>query len=66
MEDEAKYNHPPLEYADARILACLSHEPFSSICSIAQALDLAPATVHQHLIISLNMQPDTSDGSPMC
>jgi hypothetical protein len=37
-----------------RILVCLTHEPFSST---VQALGLAPATVHRHLTISLDMQP---------
>jgi hypothetical protein len=46
----------PLGDVGATILACLSHEPFFSILSIAQALDLAPATVHRHLTISLDMQ----------
>jgi hypothetical protein len=35
MEDEAKDSRPPLDHVDARILACLGHEPFSSIRSIA-------------------------------
>jgi hypothetical protein len=56
MEDEAERDRPPLYDADARILACLSHEPFSSIRSIAQALGLAPATVDQQIPISLDIQ----------
>jgi hypothetical protein len=46
MGNEAKHGRPPLDDVDARILACLSNEPFSSIRSIVQALGLAPATVH--------------------
>jgi hypothetical protein len=57
MEGEAKHGRPPLDDVDARIQACLSHELFSSIRSISQALGLAPATVHRHLTMSLDMQP---------
>jgi hypothetical protein len=57
MEDEAKHDRPPLDDIHARILAWLSHEQFSSISLIAQALGLASATVHQHLTISMDMQP---------
>jgi hypothetical protein len=57
MKDEVKHGRPPFDDVDARILACLSHEPFSSIRSIAQGLGLAPATVHRHLTTSLDMQP---------
>jgi hypothetical protein len=46
MEDEAKHGRPPFDDVDARILACLSYEPFSAIRSIAQTLGLAPATVY--------------------
>jgi hypothetical protein len=46
MEDKAKHGRPPLDNVDARSLAYLSHEPLSSIRSIAQTLGLAPATVH--------------------
>jgi hypothetical protein len=46
MEDEAKHGRPPLDDVDVRILACLSHQPFSSIRSIAQALGLVAETVH--------------------
>jgi hypothetical protein len=56
MEDEAKHGRLPLDNADAKILACLSHDSFSSIRSIAQALGLALATVHRHLTISLHMR----------
>jgi hypothetical protein len=55
MEDEVKHGRPPHDDVDARILACLSHESFSSIRSVAQALGLAPARVHRHLTISLDM-----------
>jgi hypothetical protein len=34
MKEEGKHGHPPLDDVDARILACLSHELFSSIRSI--------------------------------
>jgi hypothetical protein len=56
IEDEVKHGRLPLDDVDARILACLGHEPFSSTRSIAQALGLAPATVHRHLTISLDIQ----------
>jgi hypothetical protein len=35
MEGEAKYRRPVLQDTGARIIVCLSHEPFSSIRSIA-------------------------------
>jgi hypothetical protein len=54
LEDEAKHGPPPLGDVDARILAGLSHEPFSSILSMAQALGLTPAKVQRHLAISLD------------
>jgi DNA-binding transcriptional ArsR family regulator len=57
LEDEAKHGQLQLDNVEARILACLIHEPFSSICSIVQTLGVAPATVHQHLTIYLDMQP---------
>jgi hypothetical protein len=57
MEDEAKHGRAPLDDVDARILACFSREPFSSIRSIGQTLSLVAATVHRHLTISLGMQP---------
>jgi hypothetical protein len=44
LEDEAKHGGPPLDDVDVRILAYLSHEPFSSIRSVVPALSLAPAT----------------------
>jgi hypothetical protein len=57
MEDEAKHGRPPLDNVDARILACFSHKSFSSVHSIVQALGPVPATVHQHLTISLDIRP---------
>jgi hypothetical protein len=36
---------------------CLSHKPFSPVHSIAQALGLAPATIHRHLTAFLDTQP---------
>jgi hypothetical protein len=57
MEDEAKHGRPPRDDVDARILACPNHEPFFSVRSIAQALGLAPATVHRYPILSLGMRP---------
>jgi hypothetical protein len=64
-EGEAKHGRPPLDNVDARILACVSHDRFSSIRSIAQALGLAPATVDRHLAIPWTCNLDTSNGSPM-
>jgi hypothetical protein len=64
MEHEANHARPPLDDADARILTCLSHEPFSSIRLIAQALGLALAAVPQHLAISLDKQPRHSHWVP--
>jgi hypothetical protein len=55
LGDEAKHRRPPFDDVDARILVWLSHETLSLIRSIAQALGLAPATVHQHVTISLDM-----------
>jgi AraC-like DNA-binding protein len=66
MEDEAKHIRPPLGDVDARILACLSHESFSSIRSIAQALGLAPATLHRHLVMSLGTRPQHFRWSSKC
>jgi hypothetical protein len=67
MEDEVKHGRPMLDDVDARILACLGHEPFSLIRSIAQALGLAPAIVHSHLTLyPWTCTLDTSDESPMC
>jgi hypothetical protein len=56
MEDEATHGRLPPGDIDVRILACLSHEPFSSVRSIAQALALAPAIVHRPLTVSLDRQ----------
>jgi hypothetical protein len=56
MEEEAKRARLPFDNVDARILACLNHEPFSSVPLNAQVLGLAPATLHRHLTISLDMQ----------
>jgi hypothetical protein len=65
MEDEAKHGPSPLDDVDARILAYLSHESFSSIRSIAQVLGLAPVRVHRYLTISLDMQPRHFRWAPM-
>jgi hypothetical protein len=46
MNDEARPGRLPLDDVGAIILACLSREPFSSVRSIAQALGIAPATIH--------------------
>jgi hypothetical protein len=56
MEDEIERGRPPPDDVDARILACLSHEPVSSVRSVAQTIRLAPATVHRHVTESLGMQ----------
>jgi hypothetical protein len=57
MEDEANPGRLPLDDIDGRILACLSREPDLTVRSIAQILDLVPATVHRRLTISLDMKP---------
>jgi hypothetical protein len=56
MEDEAKRGALPFEDVNARILACLSHEPLSWVRSIAPALGLVPVTVERHITVSLDMQ----------
>jgi hypothetical protein len=35
----------PIDHLDAKIIACLEREPFSSAHSLAEALDVSPATV---------------------
>jgi hypothetical protein len=64
MENEVKPGRPPLEDIDERILACLSHEPFFTVRSIAQVLGVAPVTVHRSLIMSLDMKPRHFRWSP--
>jgi hypothetical protein len=56
MEDEVKLGRLPLDDNDGRILTCLIRAPYSIIRSIAQVLDVALATVHRRLLISLDMK----------
>jgi DNA-binding Lrp family transcriptional regulator len=56
MEDEVKLGRLPLDDIDGRLLACLSHEPYLTVRSIAQVLGLALATVHRRVTIFLDMK----------
>jgi hypothetical protein len=64
MEDEAMHGRPPLGDVDARILACLSYEPFSMTRSIAQARALRPGQFIDILPSPWTGHLDTCDGSP--
>jgi hypothetical protein len=66
MEDEVKPAHLPLDDIEGRIMAYLSREPYLTVCSIARVLSLAPATVHRHLTISLDMKPRHFRWVPTC
>jgi hypothetical protein len=57
MEDGVKPGCPPLNDIDGRILTRFSRQSYLAVHSIAQVLGLAPATVHRHLTISLDMKP---------
>jgi hypothetical protein len=44
------------EYIDARILQVLEAEPWSSVRTMPEMLNILPSTAHLHLATSLNMK----------
>jgi hypothetical protein len=47
--DDLRSGRSPIDHFDAKIIACLERESFSSAHSLAKALDVSPATVLSHL-----------------
>jgi hypothetical protein len=45
LHDDPRSGRPPINHLDAKIIACLEREPFSSAYSLAEALDVLPAAV---------------------
>jgi hypothetical protein len=45
LHDDLRSRRPPIDHVDAKIIACSEREPFSSACSLAEALDVSPTIV---------------------
>jgi hypothetical protein len=55
LHNDPRSGRPPIDYLDVKIIACLVREPFSSAHSLAEALDMSPATVLSRLHHPLGM-----------
>jgi hypothetical protein len=56
LHDDPRSGRPPIDHLDAKIITCVEREPFSSAYSLAEALDMSPATVLSRLRNSLGMK----------
>jgi predicted ArsR family transcriptional regulator len=56
LHDDVRSGRPPIDHLDAKIIAGLEMEPFSSAYSLAEALDVSPTAVLSHLLDSLEMK----------
>jgi hypothetical protein len=45
LHNNPRSGRPPINHPDTKIVACLEREPFASAYSLAEALDVLPATV---------------------
>jgi hypothetical protein len=61
--DDPRSGRPQIEHLDAKIIACLERESFSSAYSLAETLDVSPATVLGSLHNSLGIKIFISAGS---
>jgi hypothetical protein len=56
LHDDPRSGRPPIDHFDAKIIGCMEREPFSSAYSLAEALDVSPATILCRLHDSLGMK----------
>jgi hypothetical protein len=56
LPDDPRSERLPIYHLDAKIIGCLEMEPFYSAYSLAEALDVSPATVLSLLQNSLGME----------
>jgi hypothetical protein len=56
FHDDSRSGRPGIDHLDARIIACLEREPFSSAYSLVKALGMSPAAVLSRLHNSLGMK----------
>jgi hypothetical protein len=56
LHDDPRPERPPIDHLDAKIVACSEREQFSSAYSLADAQNVAPASILSHLHTSLGMK----------
>jgi hypothetical protein len=56
LHADTRSREPPIDDLDAKIIAWLEREPFSSAYLLAEALDVPPEIVLSHLHSSLGMK----------
>jgi hypothetical protein len=56
LHNDRRSGRPPIDHLDAKIIACLEREPFSSVYSLVEVLELSPATVLSRFHNSLGMK----------
>jgi hypothetical protein len=56
LHDDPRSGSPPVDHLNAKIVPCLERELFSLGYSLAEALDVSPATVLSRLYNSLGMK----------
>jgi hypothetical protein len=53
LHNDLRSGIPPIDHSNAKIIACLEREPFSSAPSLVEALEMSPPTVLSRLRNSL-------------
>jgi hypothetical protein len=56
LHDDSRSGRPPIDHLDAKSTVCLEREQFSSADSLAETLDVSPATVLSRLRNLLGMK----------
>jgi len=56
LHDQGGPGRPPLDDVDAKILALLQKEPYSSVRTLSESLRYPPTTVYRHLTDALQMK----------